>query len=1000
MKNKKFKPNSKDAARRAKIIADIKEYVDSNNAANKKRIDKGIDEAISIPLTPKGGHRGNSENHGVYGGLDVGIAHLPDAVQYKFAEHMVNKGHRVYDERDDISKDPKKRKLGLRAGIVHIDDHLDEPNVDPAKNYVKEKGLGMQYNKEFGDSGTHAAASSTGGGGGGSCFIAGTLVTMADGSHKVIEKVLIGEQVRGLDGIVNTVMEYNRPPLAISALGEVRKLYSVNEEKAFFTDEHPFYTTTGWKSLNPKATQAELNPYTVVYPELVETTVMKVGDKLVTENGMVEIKSIEEYDADFYTQLYNFILDGDHTYRANGYVVHNGGKSTGSNNKPSTWSFGSWSLKKPPKPKAAPSTAAERRGEYGEDGREMDDGKTDVQGGSRGKFERDLAKEVKKGEMKRKLFGGALGAVAGPLAGKAFNKLSGPYTESDAAAHMAGMGPKPPRGSGGSRHGGSSNIGHVVPRGGSAAAATPAPAPKPEVPKTPSQMTEAELEAMLAKRAKGEDSIVDKQAKLARERGLAQQLSSIRGARGATAGQKLRALQRGGSKMGVELGAQTAIAKAQEQEAAQKALLGLKRGDRQRAEEFAQKKEFAKYQQDIGAAPGIAAAGQQQKRDQWGNIIKTGKKIWDVGKGLGELTGWWEEGGKVEGPGSETSDSIPAQLSDGEFVVKASAVRGLGKQLGAKDKKDQRKKGVEFLYKLQDKMDKKVEKFGGGGSVESKNEKLRKRQKLLAKLKAAKVKVTIKKPKKKKLSVDDLIDMPFAKGGEIKADPERFLKFMDKGVSWSLNKKNIQKSHLPKEKKKALLEKLGEEPKFAKGGESAVKEWYERLDDPEFKEPKSKPQSRDKLIGPLRIGMIGPGKMSDEERKKASKIKGKDPKSFFDDKTSLKVKKLMKEIDKRTRSKLKGKFPKSKNEEKVKKLLERNMAKGGEAYVRPKKAFREAIGYEPESRFHDKAEKDAKFGGARRKFRHFKHGGEASYGDVIAAQKDLNRRLEKLEKRK
>ena len=36
-------------------------------------------------------------------------------------------------------------------------------------------------------------------------------------------------------------------------------------------------------------------------------------------------------------------------------------------------------------------------------------------------------------------------------------------------------------------------------------------------------------------------------------------------------------------------------------------------------------------------------------------------------------------GGYVSGPGSETSDSIPAMLSDGEFVIKASTVRKYGK---------------------------------------------------------------------------------------------------------------------------------------------------------------------------------------------------------------------------------------------------------------------------------------------------------------------------------
>jgi hypothetical protein len=34
--------------------------------------------------------------------------------------------------------------------------------------------------------------------------------------------------------------------------------------------------------------------------------------------------------------------------------------------------------------------------------------------------------------------------------------------------------------------------------------------------------------------------------------------------------------------------------------------------------------------------------------------------------------------GAISGPGTETSDDIPAMLSDGEFVMTAEAVRGAG----------------------------------------------------------------------------------------------------------------------------------------------------------------------------------------------------------------------------------------------------------------------------------------------------------------------------------
>ena len=58
----------------------------------------------------------------------------------------------------------------------------------------------------------------------------------------------------------------------------------------------------------------------------------------------------------------------------------------------------------------------------------------------------------------------------------------------------------------------------------------------------------------------------------------------------------------------------------------------------------------------------------------------------------------------VSGPGSETSDEIPAMLSDGEFVVNAKTVRGLGLQMGANpaDLEEQTDIGAMVLEYLQD----------------------------------------------------------------------------------------------------------------------------------------------------------------------------------------------------------------------------------------------------------------------------------------------------------
>jgi hypothetical protein len=44
---------------------------------------------------------------------------------------------------------------------------------------------------------------------------------------------------------------------------------------------------------------------------------------LVKDNGYERIETIDYIDSDYNTQLYNFVLDGDHTYYADGYLVHN-----------------------------------------------------------------------------------------------------------------------------------------------------------------------------------------------------------------------------------------------------------------------------------------------------------------------------------------------------------------------------------------------------------------------------------------------------------------------------------------------------------------------------------------------------------------------------------------------------------------------------------------------------------------------------------------------------
>jgi hypothetical protein len=139
------------------------------------------------------------------------------------------------------------------------------------------------------------------------CFTSDTVITLADGTKKNIQDVKFGDVLKG-EKTNNKVLGFHQPKLN-------GKLYSFNGGRYFVTEEHPFKTIDGWKSINPDKTKKENIGIMV--------TELKVGDTLIADNGLVKIKTINSKSASSDTSLYNFILDGDHTYYADGYLVHN-----------------------------------------------------------------------------------------------------------------------------------------------------------------------------------------------------------------------------------------------------------------------------------------------------------------------------------------------------------------------------------------------------------------------------------------------------------------------------------------------------------------------------------------------------------------------------------------------------------------------------------------------------------------------------------------------------
>jgi len=145
------------------------------------------------------------------------------------------------------------------------------------------------------------------------CFIAGTKILMADGSYRNIEDVMLGDVVLGKDGSRNEVLEFLRPTLGDTGA----TMMAFNGGTPFMTSDHPVYVRGyGWKSFDPKMTEQKY---------FMPVGKYQIGDIIETPDGSgFEIKSIEEYgDQDQDQIIYNFRLGGNHTYIADGLVVHN-----------------------------------------------------------------------------------------------------------------------------------------------------------------------------------------------------------------------------------------------------------------------------------------------------------------------------------------------------------------------------------------------------------------------------------------------------------------------------------------------------------------------------------------------------------------------------------------------------------------------------------------------------------------------------------------------------
>jgi hypothetical protein len=155
------------------------------------------------------------------------------------------------------------------------------------------------------------------------CFDADTEIKLANGVTKKIKDIKPGDKVLGLDNRVNTVQRLLKP------IRHFRKLYSINGSPAFTTAEHPFKTPQGWSSIKNNRSWFDPDTWANFFEHFnLNCKKIKSGTVLINRTqGKVDVKNIQSQKnlGKFFSRVYNLELDGNHTFYANDYLVHNKG---------------------------------------------------------------------------------------------------------------------------------------------------------------------------------------------------------------------------------------------------------------------------------------------------------------------------------------------------------------------------------------------------------------------------------------------------------------------------------------------------------------------------------------------------------------------------------------------------------------------------------------------------------------------------------------------------
>ena len=160
------------------------------------------------------------------------------------------------------------------------------------------------------------------------CFLAGSLVQMADGT-KPIEEVCVGDLVLGAFGELNEVLALHRPLLGQATLCNINGEHVSTNHHPHISVDGKFYCGDPAMVSNKtygkmhKVIDADGNIVDRMLHGLKKERILKlsIGIELKTVEGYRVTRSLETFSMPEDTQLYNLVVGGSHTYHVDGYAV-------------------------------------------------------------------------------------------------------------------------------------------------------------------------------------------------------------------------------------------------------------------------------------------------------------------------------------------------------------------------------------------------------------------------------------------------------------------------------------------------------------------------------------------------------------------------------------------------------------------------------------------------------------------------------------------------------